>query len=79
MSEPGRVDRFEPLARVKLELDGTIELEQLQDIVARLYKSTGCLSCGRLSFTIEAIDEQQVLPLGRELREAPGVKSITFR
>ncbi len=72
-------DKFEPVARISLELSHDVGLDQLQDVVARLYKSTGCDMCGRLSFTIEAIDPELVLPATRGLREVPVVKNISVR
>jgi hypothetical protein len=75
----GRFDQFEPVARITLELSPDVELDQLQDVIARLYKNTGCAPCGRLSFTIEAINEELVLPATRGLREVPVVRNITVR
>jgi hypothetical protein len=77
MSEAaGTFDRFEPVPRIKLELAADVQLEQLQEVVARLYKNTGCDMCGRLSFTIEAIDPELVLPVTKGLREVPVIKNI---
>lgn len=72
----GRFDRFEPVPKVMLELAADVQLEQLQEVVARLYKNTGCDPCGRLSFTIDAIDPELVLPVTRGLREVPVIKNI---
>lgn len=77
MSEAaGKFDRFEPVPRVRLELAPDVRVEQLQDLVARLYKNTGCDPCGRLSFTIDAIDPELVLPATKGLREVSVVKNI---
>jgi hypothetical protein len=73
----GRFDQFEPVARVKLELRPDIELDQLQDLIAELYQNSGCAPCGRLSFTIEAINEELVLPAVKNLRQRDVVKNIT--
>jgi hypothetical protein len=73
----GRFDQFEPIARVKLELRADVELNQLQELIAELYKNSGCAPCGRLSFTIEAIDQELVLPALKGLREHEMVKNIT--
>lgn len=70
------LDRTEPVARIKVELSPDVELEQLQDVIARIYKNSGCAPCGRLSFTIEAIDEI-VLPAVRELRDVAVVRNVT--
>jgi hypothetical protein len=73
----GRFDQFEPVARVKLELRPDVELDQLQELIAELYKNSGCGPCGRLSFTIEAIDQELVLPALKGLRQHEMVKNIT--
>ena len=74
----GRFDQFEPVARIKLTLAPDVELAAVQDLVARLYKNSGCESCGRLSFTIDAIDPELVLPSSRELRQLPAVRDISI-
>lgn len=74
----GRFDGFEPVARVRLELRPDVELGQLQEVIAELYKNSGCAPCGRLSFTIEAINEELVLPAIRDLRQHEVVQNITF-
>lgn len=73
----GRFDQFEPVARIKLELRPDVELNQLQELIAELYKNSGCAPCGRLSFTIEAINEELVLPSVKNLRGNAMVKNIT--
>jgi hypothetical protein len=74
----GRFDQFEPVARVKLELRPDIELNQLQELIAELYKNSGCAPCGRLSFTIEAINEELVLPAVKNLRQRDFVQNVTI-
>ncbi|MFL6144154.1 MAG: hypothetical protein ACJ72N_20100 [Labedaea sp.] len=76
--EAGRFDRFDPVARIKLTLAPDVELDVLQDLVARLYKNSGCAPCGRLSFTIDAIDPELVLPSAKELRQLPAVRDISI-
>ncbi|MEO6700268.1 MAG: hypothetical protein ABI140_19780 [Jatrophihabitantaceae bacterium] len=71
-----RVMEFAPIARLNVSLDPNIELETLQDLIARIYKASGCSPCGRLSFTINAVDPELVLPAMGGLRQLPGVRNI---
>jgi hypothetical protein len=69
-------ERFEPVQKVNIHLDPKVELETLQDIIARIYKNSGCSPCGRLSFTINAVDPAEISPIVRGLDKIPAVRGI---
>lgn len=71
-----QTERFLPVAKVNIHLDPKVELETLQDIIARIYKNSGCSPCGRLSFTINAVDPAEISPLVRGLDKVAAVRSI---
>jgi hypothetical protein len=71
-----QTERFAPVPKLNVHLDPKVELETLQDIVARIYKASGCSPCGRLSFTINAVDPEVVLPAVGALNKVSGVRSI---
>lgn len=71
-----QTERFLPASKVTIHLDPKIELDTLQDIIARIYKNSGCSPCGRLSFTINAVDPAEISPLVRGFDKIPSVRGI---
>jgi hypothetical protein len=71
-----QTERFAPVQKLNIHLDPQIELETLQDIIARIYKNSGCSPCGRLSFTINAVDPAEVSPIVGVLGKINGVRGV---
>ncbi|HEX4728556.1 MAG TPA: hypothetical protein VH298_12210 [Jatrophihabitans sp.] len=71
-----QTERFAPVQKLNIHLDPQIELETLQDIIARIYKNSGCSPCGRLSFTINAVDPAVVSQAAGALSKVAGVRSV---
>jgi hypothetical protein len=71
-----QAERFTPVQKLNIHLDPQVELETLQDIIARIYKASGCSPCGRLSFTINAVDPAEVSPVLGSLSKLGAVRGV---
>lgn len=71
-----QTERFAPVPKLTIHLDPKVELEALQDIIARIYKNSGCSPCGRLSFTINAVDPAEVSPVLGSLSKLGAVRGV---
>ena len=67
---------LQAVPKLNVTLSHEVKLEELQDVIERIYKLSGCEGCGRLSFTINAIDPEIVLPVVRDLGGLGAVRSV---
>jgi hypothetical protein len=58
-------------------MTGRATLEQVMKVVEVLYNRTGCVACGRLSFTLESIEELVELQSVRDVAKVGGVETVT--